>query len=384
MITNELVRDNYNVIKKRGELCEEWANDFSKFEEWMISEGYRPNNGTGQYFFPQRYDKSKKFSPENCFLRGYIREAGTHWKNQRKRITPQLREEIINIYKNTDVTIRQIAEEYRFSFRTIQLILSENGTTKIKKEIKNLDGEIWKKVDINPKYEISNYGRVKSLFYHGSPIAKLIGSHENDKGYITVAIPGEGRSYQYVHRLVAKAFVPNPNNYNIVNHIDENKLNNQASNLEWRTHEENTAHSLAKPIIGTNIVTGEEIEYASMHEAEKNGTPDGRKLTATLICKCINGKRSSHAGYLWRYKKEKEELTKNISGLSGNVSISNKGKIYFKSKMNDKLLSMAQEGNECRLCLEGYDVVLHIDELMDKYFPFERGKQIMASKEENE
>ena len=98
--------------------------------------------------------------------------------------------------------------------------------------------EIWKEIDgYDGKYFISNLGRVKSFQREKS--GKLLAlSHDND-GYLLVGLhyaqKGIPDKKAKVHRLVAQAFVPNPNNYPEVNHKDENKENNNANNLEWCT-----------------------------------------------------------------------------------------------------------------------------------------------------
>lgn len=89
-------------------------------------------------------------------------------------------------------------------------------------------------------------------------------------GYKNVMLVKDGvQRTKKVHHLLAEAFIPNPNNYPIVNHKDENKLNNDLSNLEWCTHQYNSAYSNGKIIIKQNIETGEQIEYNSIHLAER-------------------------------------------------------------------------------------------------------------------
>ena len=111
--------------------------------------------------------------------------------------------------------------------------------------IKKEHGEIWKPVaGYEGRYEISNHGRVKSCkrFRSGKGNADtligerlLVASHDHS-GSLKVSLRNGSRSQNHsVHQLVARAFIDNPNGYDQVNHKDENKENNYASNLEWCT-----------------------------------------------------------------------------------------------------------------------------------------------------
>lgn len=87
-------------------------------------------------------------------------------------------------------------------------------------------------------YEVSNLGRVRNK--HGRPVSQSV----QVSGYKRVTLSKDNKpSTKLVHRLVAEAFIPNPNGYNIVNHKDENKLNNIVTNLEWCTQSYNTEYS---------------------------------------------------------------------------------------------------------------------------------------------
>ena len=106
--------------------------------------------------------------------------------------------------------------------------------------LESLDGEIWRPIAGYENYQVSNFGRVKS-FYNGKvKILKpaLLG------GYLRIDLRKNGkRKMIFVHNLVAKAFIPNPNNKPQVNHIDGCKLNNYVGNLEWATQSENIQHA---------------------------------------------------------------------------------------------------------------------------------------------
>ena len=110
----------------------------------------------------------------------------------------------------------------------------------------NLNKEVWKFIPKTP-YQISNMGRVrvKRKTYNSTKATftnfKII-KPSNNGNYLFVKV-NSGKRMGYVHRLVAKAFVPNPHNYRVVNHLDGNKLNNKANNLEWTTFEGNSLHA---------------------------------------------------------------------------------------------------------------------------------------------
>lgn len=90
--------------------------------------------------------------------------------------------------------------------------------------------EIWKTIKGHPNHEVSNYGRVRSLNYHGTGRTQMLSILNGKTGYKFVILD---KKTCYVHRLVAEAFIPNPDNLPQINHKDENKANNSVENLEW-------------------------------------------------------------------------------------------------------------------------------------------------------
>ena len=92
-------------------------------------------------------------------------------------------------------------------------------------------------------YTISNLGNIYSLNYKRTNIRQLIKLKKNTNNYLFVTLYNNKiRNNYLLHRLIAIHFISNPNNYNIVNHIDGNILNNNLENLEWVNNRENISH----------------------------------------------------------------------------------------------------------------------------------------------
>lgn len=146
-------------------------------------------------------------------------------------------------------------------------------------------------------YKINTSGDVLSV-----RSGKLLKAGKNKQGYMNVVLSKDGKAKTHkVHRLVALAFIPNPNNYPFINHKDENKTNNRVENLEWCNHSMNLVHAYRnglnkneRPV--ERLLDGKVVEhYRSAAEAEKEG------FQRRLIAKCCKGKRKHHGGFEWRY-----------------------------------------------------------------------------------
>lgn len=173
--------------------------------------------------------------------------------------------------------------------------------------------EIWKDIpDYIGEYQISNLGRVKSLermkytkyYKNGLKIKeKILKNRNNGDGYLTVLL---NNKKEYVHRLVAKAFIKSESYYKEVNHIDGNKQNNNVENLEWCTRKENMIHSCkvllndCKPVIGINISNNAQLKFRSMSDAKNYG------FKVSGISACCKRKRKSHHGFKWYYLEDFE------------------------------------------------------------------------------
>ena len=136
--------------------------------------------------------------------------------------------------------------------------------------------EKWKSIPSTKGFiEVSDLGNVRSLL-RGQPY--LLKTQADRKGYrrIRVTIEGKKRTYK-LHREVAKAFIPNPNNLPQVNHKDGNKNNNSVDNLEWCTNRQNQLHALALGLYGEQTEPHDPLSVEDIDYIPKRVTIDGVK-----------------------------------------------------------------------------------------------------------
>lgn len=109
--------------------------------------------------------------------------------------------------------------------------------------------EVWKDVGgYEGLYQVSNLGRIRRLLFVNNVCVKpketIVTPSVKDNDYLYISLHKNGyRKNKYVHRLVAEAFLPNPNNHPVVNHIDYDVTNNSVDNLEWCSQKHNAIHS---------------------------------------------------------------------------------------------------------------------------------------------
>ena len=161
--------------------------------------------------------------------------------------------------------------------------------------------ESWKVIYDFPNYEISNYGNVRNN-------TKIVKAVPNKHGYNVVVLCNGTRKSVNVHRLVAAAFIPNPDNKPCVDHIDGNKRNNYVSNLRWVTPVENANNMITKK---------RSIENRKSHNEKKIVAISGEinvyfnsiieasiilGVDRTSISKCLKGQRGKAGGYVFKYQ----------------------------------------------------------------------------------
>lgn len=188
--------------------------------------------------------------------------------------------------------------------------------------------EIWKDIDgYEGLYQVSNLGNVRSLNWANRGYSKNLYLKKQNRGYLHVELAKDGiRKSITVHRLVAVAFLENPNNYPFINHIDENKHNNCVENLEWCTPRYNAQYSInlhkndivqpgsKRPHIGGKRVGdyGAYKHKKAVLQYQKGGnlireweTPSLLEREtgwrASSIIECCKGRRKTAYGYIWQF-----------------------------------------------------------------------------------
>ena len=146
-------------------------------------------------------------------------------------------------------------------------------------------------------YAVTSCGKIWSY-----KSKKFLKPTTETSGYLKVGLYKDGeRKWYYIHRLVAEAYIPNPENLPQVNHKDENKANNCLQNLEWCDNKYNCNYgtkndSLKKPILQYDLEGNFIKEWPSATDVGKEARRN--------ILHCLKGRQKTAYGYIWKYKEE--------------------------------------------------------------------------------
>lgn len=176
--------------------------------------------------------------------------------------------------------------------------------------------EIWKDIkNYENLYQVSNFGNIKSVDKFdciGRNIkGKLLKQRLRKDGYLDINLTKNKKSKKYlIHTLVANCFLENKNNYKEINHKDENKTNNNVSNLEWCCRSYNINYGKANKKRHTKLLNkrGKKVVqldlqnnviqiYNSLREANRK-----TKINIAHLCECCQNKRITAGNYKWQYK----------------------------------------------------------------------------------
>ena len=159
-----------------------------------------------------------------------------------------------------------------------------------------LDGEEWKSIPGFDGYEISNMGRIISKNYLGHGVARLLTPMNDSNGYYRIGLRTDGkRKSLKVHRLVAEAFVDNPEQLDEVIHVDGNKKNNCAENLAWKS---------LKEIINDDFSSGKRVQHSGIQEINARGQFCAKDRRGERYWNYVliedTGKKAKDSSHIWK------------------------------------------------------------------------------------
>lgn len=172
----------------------------------------------------------------------------------------------------------------------------------------------WKNIPgFDGVYQVSDQGDVRSvdrmvtMVMKGTPCESFrpgrdIVPAKTHGGYLNVVLYKNGKGYHcLVHRLVASVFIPNPLGLPQVNHLDENKGNNTASNLGWCTAQENSSYGTRPKRLQTRVAMFTTNGYRVREFESVRDAATFVRCDYTTIVHCCRGKQKTAKGYVWKY-----------------------------------------------------------------------------------
>lgn len=217
--------------------------------------------------------------------------------------------------------------------------------------LEDYDGEEWRAVPGYNGYLVSNYGRVKSLFCEGSlkrKCDKIMKERFNKSNHCCIQLYRDGKyKTTFVHRIVALAFLPNPNNYPIINHKDEVPYNNHVSNIEWCTYKYNSNYGNIRSKISNSLKGHEGWNAIPVAQYDIDGNFVQKYKSIKDACKILGykskssiheiceGKKNCTAyGFQWKYIKDNPDYEKNIGHTKRKYTTKKKPVFQYDMNMN--------------------------------------------------
>lgn len=206
-------------------------------------------------------------------------------------------------------------------------------------QTENETKEVWKEISGYPNYEVSTFGRVRSLLRTITDVkgreveigGRVLKQGTTSRGYLNTCIRNDfGSLTRNVHRLVMETFKAQ-DKYPIINHIDEDKTNNHIDNLQWCTYSQNLRHN------GVNIRRSKRVyqydkdtlNIINVFRTTNEAKEAIEGVSTSGISLCCGGKIKTHAGYIWSYSDMYQDALKEAIQALGNESAKDLQKIIY-------------------------------------------------------